>query len=60
MTIYGGCPSGNLPASWALLGDVLGISARGSRPNVGGVRHRMILLMAERVWLMRKGGAKKG
>src|SRR3979409_2746112 len=54
MTIYGVA----LLAIWALrgalLGDVLGVGL-GVKTNVGGVGIAMILLMAARVWLMRKG-----
>src|SRR5882672_12908557 len=54
MTIYGVALLAICTLLGALLGDVLGVML-GVKTNVGGVGIAMILLMAARVWLMRKG-----
>src|SRR5258708_20921829 len=54
MTIYGVALLAICTLLGALLGDVLGM-ALGVKTNVGGVGISMMLLMAARVWLMRKG-----
>ena len=54
MTIYGVALLAICTLLGALLGDVLGVGL-GVKTNVGGVGIAMMLLMAARVWLMRKG-----
>jgi malonate transporter MadL subunit len=59
MTIYGVALLAICTLLGALLGDVLG-AGLGVKTNVGGVGIAMILLMAARVWLMRKGALTHG
>ena len=54
MAIYGVALLAICTLLGALLGDILGVGL-GVKTNVGGVGIAMILLMAARVWLMRKG-----
>ena len=54
MTIYGVALLAVCTLLGALLGDVLGVML-GVKTNVGGVGISMMMLMAARVWLMRKG-----
>jgi malonate transporter MadL subunit len=54
MTIYGVALLALCSLLGAFLGDVLGV-ALGVKTNVGGVGIAMMLLMAGRVWLMRRG-----
>src|SRR5882724_9133389 len=59
MTIYGVALLAICTLLGALLGDVLGVGL-GVKTNVGGVGIAMMLLMAARVWLMRKGALTHG
>jgi malonate transporter MadL subunit len=59
MTIFGVALLAICTLIGALLGDILGV-ALGAKTNVGGVGIAMLLLMAARVWLMRKGKLTHG
>lgn len=59
MTIFGVALLAICTLVGALLGDILGV-ALGAKTNVGGVGIAMLLLMAGRVWLMRKGKLTHG
>jgi malonate transporter MadL subunit len=54
MTIYGVALLALCSLLGAFLGDILGV-ALGVKTNVGGVGIAMILLIAGRVWLIRRG-----
>jgi malonate transporter MadL subunit len=54
MTIFGVALLAICTLLGALVGDILGV-ALGAKTNVGGVGIAMLLLMAGRVWLMRRG-----
>jgi malonate transporter MadL subunit len=59
MTIYGVALLAICTLLGALLGDVLGVGL-GVKTNVGGVGISMMMLMAARVWLMRRGALTHG
>ena len=59
MTIFGVALLAICMLVGTLIGDILGV-ALGAKTNVGGVGIAMILLMAGRVWLMRKGKLNHG
>ena len=54
MTIYGVALLAISSLLGALLGDILGV-ALGVKTNVGGVGIAMLILIAARVWLIRRG-----
>ena len=59
MTIFGVALLAICTLLGALVGDILGV-ALGAKTNVGGVGIAMLLLMAGRVWLMRRGKLNHG
>ena len=59
MTIFGVALLAICTLLGAFLGDILGV-ALGAKTNVGGVGIAMMLLMAGRVWLMRRGKLTHG
>lgn len=59
MTIYGVALLAICSLLGALVGDLLGI-ALNVKSNVGGVGIAMMMLIAARVWLIRKGWLDKG
>ena len=59
MTIFGVALLAFCTLVGVFVGDLLGI-ALGVKANVGGVGLAMMLLMAARVWLIKKGGLSHG